>query len=175
VTLVKPITLSDEPFLWEMLYQAIYVPPGSPAPPRQIVSNPDLSRYVQGWGKAGDFGLIALIGRDRLPAGAAWLRLLTEDNEGYGYVDDLTPELCISVLPESRGMGIGTQLLNQLFENVQHRHQAVSLSVSKKNPALRLYRRLGFEVVSQLHGSLTMKKALKRDKETGNNAREQDY
>ena len=111
--------------------------------------------------------------------GAAWLRLLTGDNKGYGYVDDLTPELCISVLPESRGMGIGTQLLNQLFENVQHRYLAVSLSVSEENPALRLYRRLGFEVVNatsgQLHGSLTMKKELKRDKETGNNVREQDY
>ena len=71
VTLVKPITLSDEPFLWEMLYQAIYVPSGSPLPPRQIVNSPELSRYVQGWGKAGDFGLIALSGIDRLPAGCS--------------------------------------------------------------------------------------------------------
>jgi len=46
--LIQPMIRSDEPFLWEMLYQAIYVPPNAVAPPRQIVRSSELARYVQG-------------------------------------------------------------------------------------------------------------------------------
>jgi ribosomal protein S18 acetylase RimI-like enzyme len=160
--LVQPITLSDEPFLWEMLYQAIYVPPGGSRPPRQVLNSSELSRYVQGWGKEGDLGLKAVTAPDLDPRGAAWLRMLSGKNRGYGYVDDATPELCIAVLPERRGKGIGTLLLRQLLASVDEKYEAVSLSVNEENPAVRLYTRLGFEVVSQHLGSLTMKKVLVR-------------
>ena len=158
--LVHPITLSDELFLWEMLYQAIYVSPGCDRPHRQIVKSPELSRYVEGWGREGDFGLKAVTSPGLEPKGAAWIRLLTGNNRGYGYVDDATPELCIAVLPESRGKGIGTLMLRRLLASVDEKYEAVSLSVNEENPAVRLYRRLGFDVVEQHEGSLTMKKRL---------------
>jgi len=156
--LIQPMIRSDEPFLWEMLYQAIYVPPNAVAPPRQIVRSSELARYVQGWGQAGDYGLKALRPDDLQPIGAVWLRLLTGENRGYGYVDDFTPELSIAAESGWRGKGVGTLLLTELFACVRERYKAVSLSVSEDNPALSLYKRLGFETVGQEGTSIKMKK-----------------
>lgn len=152
----RPLTKSDEPFLWEMLYQAIYVPEGNKRPPRSIIHERELAKYVQGWGGPGDTGLVAT-NETGQPIGAAWLRLFTDDNKGYGYTDNKTPELSIAVLPAYRGKGIGTSLLRRLLIKAQSHFASISLSVSPDNPALRLYRRLGFEVVGENGGSLTMK------------------
>jgi hypothetical protein len=40
--ILRPLARDDEPFLWEMLYQAIYVPPHLPPPDRSIIESPDL-------------------------------------------------------------------------------------------------------------------------------------
>ena len=92
---------------------------------------------------------------------------MTKDNAGYGYVDDDTPELSIAVLPQHRGRGIGTQLLTDLLREAEKRYKAVSLSVSSDNPALRMYERAGFKVVTKEEASLTMIKECE-----GNAARE---
>lgn len=153
---IRPLTLTDEPFLWEMLYQALYVPEGQPPFPREIVQEPEISRYVQGWGRADDSGFVALA--EGQPVGAVWLRLLTGDNRGFGYVDETTPELSIAILPAYRGRGIGRKLMVALLEEAQSCHRAVCLSVSPDNPAKGLYQRLGFEVVGKNGSSLTMVK-----------------
>ena len=158
--LIEPITARDEPLLWEMLYQAIYVPAGMTAPPRQVVNTPGLSRCVQASGQANDDGMKAVAADRMQPIGAAWLRLLTDESRGYGYIDDRTPELSIAITPEHRGKGVGTRLLCALFERARDLHEAVSLSVSVENPAIRLYQRLGFEIVGQQGSSLIMKKEL---------------
>lgn len=151
---------TDQPFLWEMLYQALYVPPGTPPLPRDIVFQPELAKYVQHWGQPGDMGCIAVSAPQAIAMGAAWLRLFTRDNAGYGYIDDDTPELSIAVLSEFRGQGIGTRLLTELFERADSMYDAVSLSVSQDNPALRLYQRFGFEIIEQQGDSFTMRKRL---------------
>ena len=157
IRLAKP---TDQPFLWEMLYQALYVPPGTPPLPRDIVFQPELAKYVQHWGQAGDMGCIAVSAPQPIAMGAAWVRLFTHNSRGYGYIDDDTPELSIAVLPEYRGQGIGTRLLTDLFERACGRYDAVSLSVSQDNPALRLYQRFGFEIIEQQGDSFTMRKRL---------------
>jgi ribosomal protein S18 acetylase RimI-like enzyme len=154
---IRPLTSEDEPFLWEMLYQAIYVPEGQTAPSREVVHLPELARYVRGWGRADDYGFLASEAATGQPVGAVWLRLLGSEDKGYGYVDDDTPELSVAVLPEHRGQGIGAQLLTYLFASACG-HLPISLSFSAGNPALRLYERFGFEVVSKSAGSLTMKR-----------------
>ena len=154
--IIRPLTTEDEPFLWEMLYQALHFPEGQTAPPREVVRLPELARYVQGWGLEGDCGFLASDAAGQ-PVGSVWLRLLRNGNKGYGYVDDNTLELSIAVLPEHHGQGIGTQLLVHLFESACG-HSGISLSVSASNPARRLYERFGFMVVGQSGASLTMKR-----------------
>lgn len=151
---IRPATPADELFLWEMLYQAIYSPPGGPPLARQILQRPELSRYVAGWMRPGDIGAIA---EDRgFPIGAAWLRLMTQGEQGYGYVEEGVPELTIALLPDYRGRGIGTQLLTYLLNKAVSHYRAVSLSVAADNPARRLYERHGFVTTSDTDGSLTM-------------------
>ncbi|MBN1430572.1 MAG: GNAT family N-acetyltransferase [Anaerolineae bacterium] len=147
----RPSTRDDEPFLWEMLYQAIFVPHGMPLPDRDIVKHSNLARYVEGWGRIDDMGVAAVDAG--IPVGAAWLRLMI----GYGYVDDQTPELSVAVLPEYRGQGLGTQMIERLLQVAKSRYHAVSLSVSVDNPARRLYERLGFKAVSRDDASMTMR------------------
>lgn len=156
---IRPLKPSDEPFLWEMLYYALYVPEGAEPLPRNIVKTPGLIHYVQGWGQPGDDGFVAIVTDSGQPIGAAWLRLLTGERRGYGYVDDGTPELSIAVLPEHRGQGVGTQLLSRLLESARRKYPAISLSVAQNNPAIRLYERMGFKVVRQVGDSVTMRKS----------------
>ncbi len=155
---IRPITLADEPFLWEMLYRAIYVPEGTSPPSRDIAHHPEMRRYVQHWGQPHDIGIVAIDRKSAQPIGAAWLRLLTGENKGYGYVDETTPELTIAVVPAYRSLGVGTSLLSHLLTTAQAHYPAVSLSVSADNPALRLYQRLGFDIVGRCGTSLTMRR-----------------
>jgi len=98
-----------------------------------------------------------VVAEDGLPVGAAWLRLLPEDDRGYGFVDTETPELGIGVVATHRGRGIGSLLLEALIVSArQQRYDAMSLSVEPDNPARRLYERCGFQVVGAVDGSLTM-------------------
>jgi ribosomal protein S18 acetylase RimI-like enzyme len=50
----------------------------------------------------------------------------------------------IAFLPEHRGQGFGEALLRDLMEEAAAAGKAVSIHVEKDNPAMRLYRRLGF-------------------------------
>ncbi len=156
---LRPIRAEDQPFLWEMLYQAIYVPAGAPRPPREILREPALAHYARDWGREGDIGVLALETGTHRPVGAAWVRLLTGADRGYGYIDDQTPELSIAVLPDYRGRGIGTRLLAELLQAAQGHYGALSLSVTRGNPAVALYQRFGFTTVAEDGSSLTMRRA----------------
>jgi ribosomal protein S18 acetylase RimI-like enzyme len=50
----------------------------------------------------------------------------------------------IALLPAHRGNGFGTALLRDLMDEAAAAGKAVSIHVEKNNPAMRLYRRLGF-------------------------------
>lgn len=53
----------------------------------------------------------------------------------------------IAFLPPHRGKGLGEALLRDLMDEATAAGKAVSIHVEKFNPAMRLYRRLGFETV----------------------------
>ena len=150
---IRPLTAGDEPILWEFIYHAVHVPADQPPPPRDHppAGNKSVRRR---WGRPEDEGVVAYDGES--PIGAAWLRLLTGTDKGYGYVDDDTPELTIAVAPGHRGQGVGSRMLTALLEGAGSRYPAVSLSVTADNPAGRLYHRLGFVVVREAGSSLTM-------------------
>jgi ribosomal protein S18 acetylase RimI-like enzyme len=153
---IRPLIKADEPFLWEMLYQAIFVEEGQPSPPRDILAQPELAKYVAEWGKDGDDGFIAIDEQTSKPVGAVWLRLFSGDAKGYGYVADDVPELSMALLPEYRGQGIGSKLMVQMLDYASSKYSSVSLSVSRNNPALRLYERFGFRPVGTNGTSITM-------------------
>jgi ribosomal protein S18 acetylase RimI-like enzyme len=143
---LRPVTAADEPFLWSMLFEASHAADDGLRGPADLRSIPELARYVEGWGQPTDLGLIATAGRGAgsTELGAAWVRLLTGDRRGYGYVDDETPELAIAVGPGLRGQGLGARLLDGLLAAARPRFPGVCLSVRADNPARRLYERTGF-------------------------------
>jgi ribosomal protein S18 acetylase RimI-like enzyme len=55
----------------------------------------------------------------------------------------------IALLPRFRQQGIGSALLRELLDEATTRCLPVTIHVERNNPALRLYRRLGFEIVSE--------------------------
>lgn len=57
--MMRSLTTADEPFLWEMLYQALHIPPGKTAPPRNMIRLLELARYLQDWEREGDYGFLA--------------------------------------------------------------------------------------------------------------------
>jgi ribosomal protein S18 acetylase RimI-like enzyme len=150
---IRPLTKADEGLLWEAVYHAIHVPAGQSPPPRSILEDPNIARYVNGWGRRGDYGLVAELTGRRV--GACWLRLWSAADRGYGWVDDRTPELTLAVWPGHRAQGIGTRLLKSTITAAAVL-PAISLSVSTTNPAVRLYQRMGFERVNVQGSSLVM-------------------
>jgi ribosomal-protein-alanine N-acetyltransferase len=152
----------DERFLWEMLYESIYVPEGVERPDRSLLQEPYFAHYVVDWGqKPGDEGLIAVDNRNNQPIGAVWMRIFPAEDPGWGYVNAETPELGIALLPAYRGHGIGTALLTEFISQISGRFKAVSLSVDPGSPVMRLYQRFRFEVVGASGTSLTMRRVLR--------------
>ena len=87
--------------------------------------------------QAGRGGFVLLVELDHKLVGG--LVMLNTGMKGY------VPEylvLFVVVHPEFRGRGIGERLIREALERVDG---AVKLHVEPDNPALRLYRRIGFE------------------------------
>lgn len=144
----------DVGFLTAMLSEAMAWRPGSPRPLASTVAG---SRYIRGWPRAGDNGLVAVRGEGAEPVGATWYRLMTPDDPGYGFIDDETPELTLGVVPAWRGQGVGRRLLVALLDLARGQgHAAVSLSVEQDNFALALYESVGFRPVEQVGHASTM-------------------
>jgi ribosomal protein S18 acetylase RimI-like enzyme len=141
----------DVRFLRDMLHHAYYwkerAPDAGPGP---------VALYVKAWGRRGDTAVIALEGG--FPVGAAWYRLFDKHGPGYGFVDERTPELAIAVVPNARGKGVGSKLLDALLARAREAgHPSVSLSVDSANRgAIELYGRHGFERVGEDGDSVTM-------------------
>jgi ribosomal protein S18 acetylase RimI-like enzyme len=133
-----------------MLYEAAAWNPDWPRE-RMIaaLADPMLERYHRDWGREGDAGVIAEL--DHQPVGAAWYRLFTAEEPGYGFVDEKTPELGIAVVPLHRRKGIGHTLLRALMVQAREDgYQALSLLVAVHNRSRMMYERAGFEQVREV-------------------------
>jgi ribosomal protein S18 acetylase RimI-like enzyme len=144
---LRPARADDEPFLWTMLATTANLPAAEPPAVEQVQGDPGIARYLAGWGRPGDAGVIAEMAG--APVGAAWFRLYHAESPGYGFVDAGIPEISIGVEPAWRGRGVGRALLRALVDTARvEGHGALSLSVDHRNaPALALYRSMGFREV----------------------------
>ncbi len=142
---VRLMRTSDHVCLPEFLYQAIFIPEGMEPPTRSIINDPKIFAYIRDFSaKSGDLGVVAE--QNGQIVGAAWTRIIP----AHGHINDEIPELAISILPEFRGYGIGTKLLKKLFAVLRaNGYVRTSLSVQKDNPAVRLYKRLGYRITEE--------------------------
>ncbi len=139
----------DQPLLWQMLYYAAHMHE-SDEPLESARVNPDLMPYVEGYGRTGDLGVIAIDSEINAHIGAAWIRVMPPAWPLYRFVDAATPELAIAVTPAHVGRGAGTQMLARLLADAATIHSAIALSVRANNPAKALYERMGFAVLAEI-------------------------
>lgn len=82
-------------------------------------------------------------GHDLILSGQAPIgRLLVDRAPDKIYLVD------IALLPEHRGSGFGTAVMNDLVEEAENSGAVLSLHVMKTNPAARLYNRMGLAVTA---------------------------
>ena len=105
--IIRKIKQEESDVLNTFLYEAIFIPEGVEPPPKEIINQPELQVYVDGFGnKDGDIAFVAE--SNGTIVGAVWVRIMDD----YGHIDDETPSFAISLLREYRGYGIGTDVAN---------------------------------------------------------------
>src|SRR6187399_2263166 len=147
---IRPLTRQDEPILWEILYYGLSSTAKNEQLSRDVVRRPEISRYVEGWGRIGDTGFVAHDKKNRALLGAAWLRRPTDKPEA-------SPELALAVKPEHRRRGIGAALLTQLVRANPH-YSTISVSFVAGKPVLRLYERFGFKITEEGSNAIVMRR-----------------
>lgn len=148
---------SDLPFLRKMLYEAVFWRAGDNKPSfDEGLAYPEVSKSLADWGKRdGDTAVVATM--NAAPIATAWYRFWTDDNCINGYVDEITPVLVIAVHHDYRRQGIGRKLIEWLVTHASnHTVQQISLSVSKDNHAIHLYRQTGFLEYADKGDAITM-------------------
>lgn len=142
---IRPMTTGEHHLLDDFLYEAIFIPEGVVAPPRNIINAPELQVYVENFGAIeGDICFVAEM--EEKVVGAVWVRIMDD----YGHVEDGVPSFAISLYKECRGYGIGTELMKRMLVELRVRgYKKASLAVQKANYAVRMYRNVGFEIVDE--------------------------
>ncbi len=143
--IIREMHPNENPLLEDFLYQAIYQPDKTNLAPRSIIEKPELQVYIKDFGtKKDDYCFCAEA--DGKIVGAVWVRNIN----GYGSVDNNTVEFAISVFDEYQKMGIGTALMNKMLEHLNKlNYSKASLAVQKENYAVRMYQKVGFEIVDE--------------------------
>ena len=158
---IRPARAEDAGFLAEVLaIAADWRPAAQPRSIEVILAEPGLAHYVQGWPRDGDFGVVA---EAPSPVGATWWRFFDPDDPGFGFVADTTPEITVGVIQGARRRGVGRAMLDALIAEAERRGlPSLCLSVEPDNYAMRLYERVGFRVVDDTGGAVTMLRVLTR-------------
>ncbi|MCM1496192.1 MAG: GNAT family N-acetyltransferase [Bacteroides sp.] len=143
--IIREIRENEIHILEDFLYEAIFIPDGYiEAVPRDIIyRNPKLYAAIQDFGThPDDYCLVAEV-EDKI-VGAVWVGIADE----YGHLDDETPSFSISLYKEFRGLGIGTALMKRMLKLLKSKgYKKASLGVNKENYAVRMYQKVGFEIV----------------------------
>lgn len=141
----RPLQPSETELLKTFIYEAIFIPEGVEPPPFDIISRPEIALYYEGFGNgSADNCIVAEV--DGKVVGTVWTRIMND----YGHVDDQTPSFAISLLKKFRNQGIGTELMRRMLQLLKNQgYKQASLAVQKANYAVRMYKKVGFEIVDQ--------------------------
>lgn len=142
---IRKINGNEYKLLNDFLYEAIFIPEGVEAPPREIINAPELQVYVQDFGtQKDDICFVAEV--EGKIVGAVWVRIMDD----YGHVEDGVPSFAISLYKEYRRRGIGTAMMKQMITELKSRgYKKTSLAVQKENYAVKMYKNVGFEIVDE--------------------------
>ena len=142
--IIREIKEEEYPILSDFLYEAIFIPESMEKPPKAIIEQSELQVYIADFGKEDDWCLVAEV-KGKI-VGAVWGRIMND----YGHIDNETPSFAISLLKEYRNYGIGTELMKQMLMKLKlEGYKQASLAVQKMNYAVRMHRKVGFEIVDE--------------------------
>ncbi|KAF2339719.1 MAG: GNAT family N-acetyltransferase [Flavobacterium nitrogenifigens] len=85
-----------------------------------------------------------IIENEKVPVGRLYIDFISE-NESVKVID-------ITILPEWRNKNIGSSILNEILKKAGSNNLKVSIHVEAFNPAMNLYKRLGFKKISETNG-----------------------
>jgi len=158
---IREIKREEFHILEDMLYEAIYQPEYENPLPRDIIKTPEIDVFINNFGKQpDDYCLVADCRKEII--GAVWVRILSGMIKGYGNIDNETPEFAISLFKEYRNKGYGTLLMKKMIEHLKVKgYKQTSLSVDKKNYAVKMYQKLGFKIIKEREHDYLMLLTLK--------------
>ena len=143
--ILRELKENETEILKDFLYEAIFIPEGMELPPKEIIDQPELKLYYDGFGIGeADFCIVA--DDEGKVIGAVWTRIMND----YGHVDEETPSFAISLYKEYRGQGIGTKLMKEMLYILKEKgYKRASLAVQKANYAVKMYENVGFKAVDE--------------------------
>lgn len=149
-TNIRKINCDEYKILDDFLYEAIFVPEGVEAPPREIINAQELQVYVEGFGnRDSDICFVAEVENAETYhniVGAVWVRIMDD----YGHIEDGVPSFAISLYKDYRGLGIGTVLMEKMLAELKERgYRKTSLAVQKENYAVKMYKKVGFKIIDE--------------------------
>ena len=142
---IREINEDEYNVLEDFLYEAIFIPEGVEKPSRDIIKNKELQIYIDNYGNNKDDNCLVALDDDRI-IGACWTRIMND----YGHIDNQTPSFAISLYEDYRGKGIGTKLMINMLKLLKQKgYKKASLAVPKANYAVKMYKKVGFEIVDE--------------------------
>ena len=142
---IRKIREDEHTLLNDFIYEAIFIPEGVEPPPKSIINQTELQVYISNFGKEKD-DLCFVAEADGKVVGAVWVR----DMNNYGHIADGVPSFAISLYKEYRNSGIGTSLMETMLRELKNRgYERTSLAVQKANYAVRMYKKVGFEIIDE--------------------------
>lgn len=142
---IRKIKENEYYLLEDFIYEAIFIPEGVAPPPKSIIEQPDLQVYIKDFG-TGKYDICFVAEADGKIAGAVWVR----DMNDYGHIADGVPSFAISLYKEYRNFGIGTKLMTTMLDELRRIGcTRTSLAVQKENYAVKMYKKVGFEIIDE--------------------------
>ena len=142
---IRKIEKNEYELLNIFLYEAIFIPKGMEKPPEDIIKNKELQVYIEDFGTNKDDNCLVAEYKNKI-IGACWTRIMND----YGHIDNETPSFAISLYEEYRGKGIGTDLMLKMLELLKQKgYKKASLAVQKEHYAVKMYKKVGFEIIDE--------------------------